>query len=51
VGLTTTARRLSALYGNAQRLALENADGGGLRVTIELPFRAAAEVSDACSPR
>jgi signal transduction histidine kinase len=43
-GLSTTARRLSALYGEAQRLQLENAAGGGLRVTIELPFRASSAV-------
>jgi LytS/YehU family sensor histidine kinase len=41
VGLSTTARRLAALYGEAHRLAFEDADGGGLRVTIELPFRTA----------
>jgi hypothetical protein len=40
IGLSTTARRLGALYGDAHRLSLENADGGGLEVTIELPFRA-----------
>jgi two-component system, LytTR family, sensor kinase len=42
VGLATTARRLSTLYGAAQRLDLEDAEGGGLRVTIALPFRTAA---------
>jgi two-component sensor histidine kinase len=41
VGLSTTARVLRALYGDAQRLSLENAEGGGLRVIIELPFRPA----------
>jgi signal transduction histidine kinase len=41
VGLSTTARRLATLYGGEQRLAFENADGGGLRVTIELPFHTA----------
>ncbi|HEY2514255.1 MAG TPA: histidine kinase [Polyangiaceae bacterium] len=41
VGLSTTARRLAALYGDGHRLAFEDADGGGLRVTIELPFRTA----------
>jgi two-component sensor histidine kinase len=39
VGLSTTAQRLDALYGSAQRLELRNAEGGGLLVTIELPFR------------
>jgi two-component sensor histidine kinase len=42
IGLSTTARRLATLYGEAHRLAFEDADGGGLRVTIELPFRTAA---------
>jgi signal transduction histidine kinase len=39
IGLSTTARRLATLYGDGHRLAFEDADGGGLRVTIELPFR------------
>lgn len=39
VGLSTTARRLSTLYGRAQRLAFEDAAAGGLRVIVELPFR------------
>ena len=47
VGLATTARRLSSLYGDAHRMAFEDAEGGGLRVTIELPFRAAAPVAAA----
>jgi len=41
VGLSTTIRRLATLYGDAQRIAFEDADGGGLRVTIELPYREA----------
>jgi LytS/YehU family sensor histidine kinase len=41
IGLSTTARRLATLYGDGHRLAFEDADGGGLRVTIELPFRTA----------
>jgi signal transduction histidine kinase len=47
VGLSTTERRLSALYGADQRLSLRNAEGGGLAVTIELPFRTAEERRDA----
>jgi len=52
VGLSTTARRLAALYGDGHRLTLENADGGGLSVTIELPHRSAkpAEAHDARAP-
>ena len=45
IGLSTTARRLSTLYGEAHRLVFEDADGGGLRVTIELPFRTAITAS------
>jgi two-component sensor histidine kinase len=41
VGLSTTARRLSTLYGAAQRLVFEDAAEGGLRVIVELPFRTA----------
>jgi two-component system LytT family sensor kinase len=39
VGLSNTARRLEALYGDDHRLTLENAEGGGLGVRIDLPLR------------
>ena len=42
VGLVTTRARLAQLYGDAQRLTLSGAPGGGCAVHIELPFRAAA---------
>ncbi len=45
IGIATTARRLAGLYGGAHRLAFEDADGGGLRVTIEIPFRTAIRVT------
>lgn len=41
VGLSTTASRLTRLYGGEQSLTLGNADGGGFEVTIAIPFRAA----------
>lgn len=40
VGLTNTADRLRALYGDAQSLELEDAAGGGLVVRMTMPFRA-----------
>ena len=43
IGLSTTSRRLATLYGDAHRLAFEEADGGGLRVLVELPFRTRGE--------
>ena len=44
VGLANTARRLEQLYGRSQSLRLENRSGeeGGVRVSVELPFREAS---------
>jgi two-component system, LytTR family, sensor kinase len=41
VGLTNTADRLRALYGDAQSLEFTDAPGGGLIVRMTMPFRAA----------
>jgi signal transduction histidine kinase len=41
VGLTNTADRLRALYGDAQSLAFEDAPGGGLIVRMTIPFEPA----------
>ena len=41
IGLTNTAERLRALYGDKQRFSLQSSDAGGYEVTIELPFRRA----------
>lgn len=38
-GLANTAERLERLYGERQRLALENGDGGGALVTVDVPYR------------
>ena len=38
VGLANTRERLQQLYGEDQRLDLENAPEGGLEVTVGLPF-------------
>jgi LytS/YehU family sensor histidine kinase len=38
IGLSTTAERLERLYGGTHRLDLRNADGGGLIVTLQVPF-------------
>jgi two-component system, LytTR family, sensor kinase len=42
LGLANTRARLEQLYGDQQRLDLENAAGGGLEVTLALPFAAPA---------
>jgi two-component system, LytTR family, sensor kinase len=42
VGLTNTADRLRALYGDAQSLELDDAPGGGLVVRMTMPFRESA---------
>jgi two-component system LytT family sensor kinase len=42
VGLTNTADRLRALYGDAQSLEFHDAPGGGLVVRMTMPFRESA---------
>ena len=37
LGLTNTRARLARLYGAAHRFELEDAPGGGLLVTLEIP--------------
>lgn len=41
LGLSNTEERLEGMYGDDHQLVLENASGGGLTVTVRLPFRAA----------
>ena len=43
VGLTNTQSRLRYHYGDAQRFALQRAEGGGTRAVIALPYAAARE--------
>lgn len=43
VGIGNTRARLRALYGDGQRLLLDDAPGGGARVRVELPFTPATE--------
>lgn len=38
VGLENLVRRLDGLYGDAASLAFDGSAGGGLRVTIRIPF-------------
>jgi two-component system LytT family sensor kinase len=42
VGLPNTRARLEQLYGAAQTLAIEQAPGAGVRVSISLPYRTTA---------
>jgi two-component system LytT family sensor kinase len=39
IGLSNTRRRLTELYGDAQRLTLDRLDGSGLRVALSIPYR------------
>lgn len=43
VGLLNTRERLETLYGDAQQFRLDNRDGGGLNVSMELPFHSAKD--------
>jgi len=43
IGLSNTADRLAQLYGAGHRLALANAEDGGLRVTVSIPYRATSD--------
>jgi LytS/YehU family sensor histidine kinase len=38
VGLSTTQRRLEAMYAGTSRIGLHNLEGGGLAVTVTIPF-------------
>ena len=44
VGLANTRQRLTQLYGTDHRFEYVNAPGGGLAVSLELPFRVAKPV-------
>lgn len=44
IGLSNTAARLAALYGEGHRFELRDAEGGGLAVRIHVPFRRAEGV-------
>lgn len=46
LGLGNTRARLQQLYGSEQDLQLENMAGGGLKVNVSLPYRAAVQVED-----
>lgn len=48
MGFPLTASRLERLYGTRQRLRLSDAPGGGLQVSVEIPFRVSAP--DASAP-
>jgi sensor histidine kinase YesM len=39
VGLANTVERLEKLYGNNQQFHMENIQGRGFQVVIEIPFR------------
>jgi two-component sensor histidine kinase len=41
LGLSNTSERLEKLYGPDQRFVFENIDEGGLRISIDIPFRRA----------
>ena len=42
IGLSNTEERLEGLYGSDHQFLLENSDGGGLTVTVRVPFHTAA---------
>lgn len=50
VGLSNTRARLEHLYGGRQHFRLHNRPGGGLTVSLALPFRRAAATGGASVP-
>jgi LytS/YehU family sensor histidine kinase len=48
IGLTNTRARLARLYGDRARLDIEQANGGGVRVTITLPVRTSQSEERSC---
>jgi sensor histidine kinase YesM len=45
LGFPLTANRLERLYGTRQRFQLSDAPGGGLQVSVEIPFRVSSPVA------
>lgn len=39
IGISNTRARLREMYGDAGVMRIENAEGGGMRVVVELPYR------------
>jgi signal transduction histidine kinase len=39
IGIPSTRARLAALYGPRHRFALEDREGGGVTVTVSIPWR------------
>jgi LytS/YehU family sensor histidine kinase len=50
IGLSNTRARLLHLHGAEQRLGLLPAEGGGLRVVLEMPWREAGAPTAAAEP-
>jgi two-component system, LytTR family, sensor kinase len=48
IGLTNTRNRLARLYGESAHLAIEQAAGRGVQVTISLPIRTTAPEASRC---
>jgi signal transduction histidine kinase len=48
IGLTNTRNRLARLYGDSANLVIEQAAGGGVRVTITLPIRTVPTEGSRC---
>jgi two-component system LytT family sensor kinase len=46
IGIPSTRARMAGLYGPRHRFALEERDGGGVTVTVSIPYRRLEEVSD-----
>ncbi len=44
IGIRNTRARMKTLYGDAQSFRMEEPQGGGLEVTLELPYHTAADL-------
>ena len=50
IGLRNTEARLRQMYGDGQRFLLENAEEGGARAVVEVPYRAGAPAEPVAVP-
>jgi two-component system LytT family sensor kinase len=51
IGISNTRARLAEMYGDEARMRIENAEGGGLRVVVEMPYRVPPAAAESAAAR